>query len=711
MKPRRLWPILSALAVVSLIAIMFILPTGGAASPSLATCRTTHIVEAGQTANVIAAMYGITLDQLIDANNLYNPNHIYAGQQLCIPYVEGNVPAYDGTTGICVTGQVIDKEHNGLGPGIAVRAETGTEIAAATETDASGYFAFKDLTPGTWTFRVSTPDSWEAITPVEFPVKLEYGYGGCYEIRFKVNPLGCIVASKIDASGNPLANWNITATGITDPIGTTDADGNVRFDGLEPGAYVVSEEVQYPWTPITPPEVTVDVHAAMDSNDCTLVSFQNELQPTTCVTGNKVDDNHQGIGGWMIYAQAADGEGPIFMTETAEDGSFTFPNLSVGTWTIWEDQDEFWTPVTPPEFNVTLTEAGDSCVYVRFKNRAPDLCAEGYKVDENGDGVGGWKITATSESDPSLVMTTTTDLNGYYRFNDLTLDNWIFTESHEIGWTTINTDTLKVAVTAGSQCTQVPAFRNRSPHGCVEGYKRDDLQVGLPGWYISLAPAAGGAAIEQVTDGTGYFRFDDLPVGEYRITEQNQFGWSPVSPTTYVVDVVPSDDASCAIVTFVNKQVERDICIDGYKVDANGGVGLPGFVVTATQLSTGNVQTVTTDGLGYFRFSNLEPGSYNVTVAEQEGWEGVGSLSRVVTVEWPAQQTCTTLDFYDQQSAEVTPPDDDNSSGCSAWHTVQWGQTLADISAWYGASIYDVMAINGIANPNLISVGQLLCIP
>ena len=36
------------------------------------------------------------------------------------------------------------------------------------------------------------------------------------------------------------------------------------------------------------------------------------------------------------------------------------------------------------------------CPVVRFKNRPPDLCAEGYKVDENGKGLAGWTVEAFS---------------------------------------------------------------------------------------------------------------------------------------------------------------------------------------------------------------------------------------------------------------------------------------------------------------------------
>ena len=39
------------------------------------------------------------------------------------------------------------------------------------------------------------------------------------------------------------------------------------------------------------------------------------------------------------------------------------------------------------------------------------------------------------------------------------------------------------------------------------------------------------------------------------------------------------------------------------------------------------------------------------------------------------------------------------------------GQTLSSIAFRYGVSISQIMAANGLTNPNYIWVGQRLCIP
>lgn len=616
--------------------------------------------------------------------------------------------------GLCVNGQVIDKAHVGIA-NIEVVAEPVDKSQAAIpiKTDKDGKFSFKDLKPGAWIFRVVAPPSWKAVTPTSLQFELTYAQSGCYDIRFKLEPLGCIIATKVDAAGKPLKDWTIKAVGVTDPEGKTDANGQVRFNDLTPGTYVVSETPPpesvsgvppWVWKALTPTQVTVQVKPALNNDDCAKVQFKNELQPTSCITGTKVDDQHRPLAGWKIYAKSADGKEATPQVTDA-NGAFTFKNLTLGTWTISEELQTGWTAVTPASFTVQLTQAGTQCVQVRFKNRPPDICADGYKVDEKGVGLKGWTIKAYPKSDPAMELKTTTDQYGYYRFNGLTQDEWTFEVVPQVGWKPIGSDKVKLNIKTG-MCVRVPTFRNQSPRGCVEGYKRDDLGVGLPGWNISLQPKGGAFYMHRDTDGTGYFRFDNLPMGEYEVWEEPQRGWIPTSPVRVPVTLTPRDDGACSRVEFSNKQVERDICIDGYKRDVWGNVGLPGWEIVAKNVATSAVITVTTDGLGYFRFPNLAPGTYEVKAIEKDGWVPAGAAVQYATVAWPPKLECTRLTFYDRQkTAGGTPPT------CRLYHKVAPGQTLSGLAVWYGVKLDALMAANGISDPNKIYVGQRLCIP
>ena len=62
-------------------------PPPGAAPSSAASsvsCGTTYVVRRGDNLSSIAAQYGTSTSALAAANGIANPNHIRAGQTLCV---------------------------------------------------------------------------------------------------------------------------------------------------------------------------------------------------------------------------------------------------------------------------------------------------------------------------------------------------------------------------------------------------------------------------------------------------------------------------------------------------------------------------------------------------------------------------------------------------------------------------------------------------
>jgi LysM repeat protein len=67
-----------------------IIPTGGhypppPPPPPPPGCQCSHVVHSGETLSQIAWRYGTTVQWLTQANHLWNPNYIWAGQRLCVP--------------------------------------------------------------------------------------------------------------------------------------------------------------------------------------------------------------------------------------------------------------------------------------------------------------------------------------------------------------------------------------------------------------------------------------------------------------------------------------------------------------------------------------------------------------------------------------------------------------------------------------------------
>ena len=71
------------------IVILFAVLLAGYSSPQEAEASACtpvyHVVRAGQNLTQIARYYGVSVQSIVNANNLWNPNLIYTGQTLYIP--------------------------------------------------------------------------------------------------------------------------------------------------------------------------------------------------------------------------------------------------------------------------------------------------------------------------------------------------------------------------------------------------------------------------------------------------------------------------------------------------------------------------------------------------------------------------------------------------------------------------------------------------
>jgi LysM repeat protein len=81
MTTRRVILVLMVLALV----LTATASVAAAAPQTSYTCVAYHTVKFGETLNSISRLYGVSAQALMAANNIYNPNLIYAGQTLCIP--------------------------------------------------------------------------------------------------------------------------------------------------------------------------------------------------------------------------------------------------------------------------------------------------------------------------------------------------------------------------------------------------------------------------------------------------------------------------------------------------------------------------------------------------------------------------------------------------------------------------------------------------
>ena len=90
-------------------------------------------------------------------------------------------------------------------------------------------------------------------------------------------------------------------------------------------------------------------------------------------------------------------------------------------------------------------------------------------------------------------------------------------------------------------------------------------------------------------------------------------------------------------------------------------------------------------------------------------WERTRPTVSLPVAPTPAPQTANNLTAAPPALAETTAPP--SSTATPTIHVVQVGDTLGSIAQQYDVAVEDIMAANGLADPNVLSVGQALVIP
>ncbi|HEY3372513.1 MAG TPA: SdrD B-like domain-containing protein [Prolixibacteraceae bacterium] len=154
--------------------------------------------------------------------------------------------------------------------------------------------------------------------------------------------------------------------------------------------------------------------------------------------------------------------------------------------------------------------------------------------------------------------------------------------------------------------------------------RKDDGEVGLANWTIILS---GLVEKKLTTDKEGNYCFTEVVPGKYEISEVNQKGWLQTAPypETYTIIVEPGQRLTG--INFGNRVDETVLVgsICGMKfndLNGNGKLdegerGIPNWTIVLSGTADMKLQT---DEKGYFCFTNLKPGKYEVSEVNQDNW-------------------------------------------------------------------------------------------
>lgn len=183
------------LIVVAVLAILALaLPTVAFAAPAESpsyhgSCSAIHVVRPGQTLSGIAAAYGVTVQALMQANNIWNPNHIFVGQKLCIP---GGSPPPGGSG--CVAQHTVRYGETLASIARMYGVSVWSLMQANNISDPNRIFAGQRLCiPGGWMPPPPPPEppsgcfSWHVVRPGQTLSQIAAWYGTTVHVLMRLN--------------------------------------------------------------------------------------------------------------------------------------------------------------------------------------------------------------------------------------------------------------------------------------------------------------------------------------------------------------------------------------------------------------------------------------------------------------------------------------------------------------------------------------------
>ncbi len=239
------------------------------------------------------------------------------------------------------------------------------------------------------------------------------------------------------------------------------------------------------------------------------------------ISGVVVDSNGDPMSGVSMSLTGTDSR----TTETDSDGVFRFVNLTPnGNYNVSPKQvgylfDEYNTNFV----NITGEET------VVFEGTQSNFQVSGQVVDGSGVGVSG----VTVEIDGAAQNSVQTDSNGNYTFTDLPADGfYTVTPFDGVNAFTPNSATVD-PLTSDAAGVDFQMFAPTAANASIAGRILTANGQGVRNVIIQLTSAAGETKYAR-SSSFGYYKFEDLPVGEIYILSVSSKKYTIASPTRVI---------------------------------------------------------------------------------------------------------------------------------------------------------------------------------
>ena len=636
----------------------------------------------------------------------------------------------------------------------------GTSVLATTVTDNDGFYLFDNLQAGTYSIRFVTVDGFvfspqdvgsddtidsdaDPLTGLTGPITLEAG-DHVRELDVGLTADGSGAGSTaslgdtvwVDSDGNgQFDNGEAGLEGVTvnllDSTGTTivdtrvtDGSGQYAFTNLAAGTYVVqfvgpggyvftaadqgidtSDSDANAGTGLTG-QITLsagEVNATVDAGlKVATGSIGNYVWADT--NGNGVQDGTEsGLAG--VTVNLLDDQGSVIDTAVTDGtGGYLFSDLNAGNYQIefealnnyaFTSADAGGNDLSDSDANTGTGLTGiinlsageiDTSIDAGLVYCPPTNASIGnyvwYDCDNDGkqdygeNGIGGVTVQLMNASGTSVLATTTTNSSGYYNFSNLAAGTYQVYFGTKSGYnltaanqgtddskdSDANTSTrlsgpidlsageVETTIDAGMTYSCYPttgSIGNFVWYDCDKDGKQDYGENGLGGVTVKLMNEAGTSVLATTTtSSSGYYNFSGLSAGTYQVWFGEKSGYV-LSAANQGTDDWKDSDANTS--TRLSGPIslsagENDVSVDAgfqvycppptgsignyvwYDCDKDGKQdygenGLGGVTVKLmNEAGTSVLATTTTSSSGYYNFSGLTAGTYQVWFGEKSGY-------------------------------------------------------------------------------------------
>ncbi|MFC1711891.1 SdrD B-like domain-containing protein [Patescibacteria group bacterium] len=413
---------------------------------------------------------------------------------------------------------------------------------------------------------------------------------------------------------------------------------------LDAGTYSVDEDFVFGYEKTLGANCSGTI-ANGESKTCTITN--DDIAPTLTLV-KTVENNYGGtavISDFQAYIDSS--TAPWNLAQTLLAGSYTASEDPVSGYS-----PSAWTGNCEVNGDVYLSVGDNKTCYITNSDQPGSV--SGKKFDDlNGDaskdvgepGLSGWTIELKTLAG-ALLDSKITDASGNYQFNDVSVGDYLVCEVEQTGYTrtypeTSNCHQVSVALNEDVVNIDFGNFENISVTVCkVEDLNGDGNILFDPfytqGWEVALEGDI------ELTDSQGCYQYTDIGPGNYDVTEEVMAGWVQTYPTqgSFNFDAVSGQNEIFNFGNFKPGKVfgykYHDLNQNGKKDDGEPylndweicllkGLSDRGDLVTAltTQIQI-PVCVLTGSGVwgdGYFEFTGLLAGQYNLYEILKSGWQ------------------------------------------------------------------------------------------